>query len=133
LIKLGKLLGAANKAALLRYLTALWLLARDSRTPRASKIIASLTLAYALSPIDLIPDFIPVLGLLDDLVIVPLGVTLAVKLLPPGLWDAMLLAADQYRGRLPKVMWGVLLVAVIWAAVLGVFVWWLYQSISGAV
>ena len=60
---------------------------RDARTPRASKAVAWLVLAYALSPVDLIPDFIPVLGLLDDLVLLPLGVMLAVRLAPRSLWN----------------------------------------------
>jgi uncharacterized membrane protein YkvA (DUF1232 family) len=63
----------------------LWIAARDPRTPRAAKWLALLIAAYALSPIDLIPDFIPVIGYLDDLVIVPLGILLVVKLMPPGL------------------------------------------------
>ncbi len=57
--------------------------ARDPRTPVHARILALLVAAYALSPIDLIPDFIPVLGYLDDLVLVPLGLALVVKLLPP--------------------------------------------------
>lgn len=64
---------------------ALWLAARDSRTPWYAKLLALVTAAYALSPIDLIPDFIPVLGYLDDLVIVPLGVLLVVRLIPSEL------------------------------------------------
>ena len=63
----------------------LWLLARDPRTPWWLKGLALAIAAYAFSPIDLIPDFIPVLGLLDDLVILPLGVALAVRLAPPEL------------------------------------------------
>ena len=57
--------------------------ARDPRTPRLVRLLAVLIAAYALSPIDLIPDFIPVLGYLDDIVLVPLGLALVVKLLPP--------------------------------------------------
>lgn len=53
---------------------ALYLVARDARTPWYAKLLATLVAAYAFSPIDLIPDFIPVLGYLDDLIIVPLGV-----------------------------------------------------------
>ena len=62
---------------------ALWLASRDPRVPWLAKAVAGLTVAYALSPIDLIPDFIPVLGHLDDLVLVPLGLALAIRLVPP--------------------------------------------------
>ena len=64
---------------------ALWLVARDPRTPLAARLVAGAVAAYALSPIDLIPDFIPVLGLLDDLLIVPAGLWLALRLIPPPL------------------------------------------------
>ena len=63
---------------------ALWLAARDPRTPWVARIIAGATAAYALSPIDLIPDFIPVVGLLDDLLIVPAGIWLALRMVPPA-------------------------------------------------
>jgi uncharacterized membrane protein YkvA (DUF1232 family) len=61
---------------------ALYLACRDPRTPWLAKAVAGFVVAYALSPIDLIPDFVPVLGYLDDLLIVPAGLTLAVKLIP---------------------------------------------------
>lgn len=61
---------------------ALYLACRDTRTPWYAKLLAGAIVAYALSPIDLIPDFIPVLGYLDDLVIVPLGIALALKVIP---------------------------------------------------
>ena len=64
---------------------ALWLAAHDTRTPWYAKLLALAVAAYALSPIDLIPDFIPVLGHLDDLIIIPLGVLLVVRLIPPDL------------------------------------------------
>jgi uncharacterized membrane protein YkvA (DUF1232 family) len=63
-------------------LTALSIVLRDARTPWYAKTLIALTLAYALSPMDLIPDFIPVLGYLDDILIVPFGITLALKLIP---------------------------------------------------
>ena len=69
--------------ALKRDVHAIWLAARDPRVPWYAKMIAGCVAAYALSPIDLIPDFIPVLGYLDDLVIVPLGILLVVALIPP--------------------------------------------------
>ena len=69
--------------ALKRDVHALYLAARDPRVPWPAKAIAILVAGYALSPIDLIPDFIPVLGYLDDLIIVPLGIWIAVRLIPP--------------------------------------------------
>jgi uncharacterized membrane protein YkvA (DUF1232 family) len=71
--------GAASK----RDVVALWLAARDPRVPWRAKAVAAAVAAYALSPIDLIPDFVPVLGYLDDLIVLPLGILLAVKLIPP--------------------------------------------------
>ena len=65
-----------------RDVLALWLAARDPEVPPLAKLAAGVTAAYALSPIDLIPDVIPVLGLLDDLILVPLGIALAVRLIP---------------------------------------------------
>lgn len=62
-----------------------WLASRDPRSPFAAKVVAVLTVGYALSPIDLIPDFIPVLGLLDDLLLIPAGVWMVLRLLPAGL------------------------------------------------
>jgi uncharacterized membrane protein YkvA (DUF1232 family) len=64
---------------------ALHLTARDPHVPWPAKAVAARVAAHALSPIDLIPDFVPVLGHLDDLVVVPLGILLAVKLVPPDL------------------------------------------------
>ena len=69
----GNLVRHANKARLATRLLALWKLVRHRDTPRAPKLIALFVLAYALSPIDLIPDFIPVIGLLDDVILVPAG------------------------------------------------------------
>ena len=66
-----------------RDVVALWLAARDPRVPWYAKLLGLIITGYALSPIDLIPDFIPVLGYLDDLVLVPLGIIVAVKLIPP--------------------------------------------------
>ena len=78
---------------------ALYLAARDPRTPLLAKVVAMLVAAYALSPIDLIPDFIPVIGYLDDLVIVPLGILLAVRLVPPPLLAEHRLTAAAAQSR----------------------------------
>lgn len=64
---------------------ALWIAARDPRTPWLAKLIGGAVAAYALSPVDLIADVVPVLGYRDDLLIVPLGMTLAIRLIPPAL------------------------------------------------
>ena len=64
---------------------AVWLVARDLRTPWIVRLLALAVAAYAFSPIDLIPDFIPVPGLLDDLILVPLGLALVIRLMPPAL------------------------------------------------
>ncbi len=69
---------------------------RDPRTPWAARLLAGLVVAYALSPIDLIPDFIPVLGYLDDLILVPAGLWLAVKLVPPAVMDDNRARAAQW-------------------------------------
>ncbi len=68
-----------------RDVVALWIAARDPQTPWYAKALCVTVAAYALSPIDLIPDFIPVLGYLDDLVLVPIGIILAIRLVPPGI------------------------------------------------
>lgn len=125
-------LGMTRKGALRLYLIALWLLLKDPRTPLAAKVVAGLVVAYALSPVDLIPDFIPVLGQLDDLVVIPLGAALAVKLAPPPLWAEMQQRAEAFNGRLPRVVWGVLLVLVVWLATLGLFGWWLVRAMVNA-
>ena len=76
--------GLKEKArALKREVRALLLAARDPRTPWYAKWLVAAVVAYALSPIDLIPDFIPVLGQLDDLILVPLGIVIAIRLIPP--------------------------------------------------
>ncbi len=79
-----------------RQLQVLAIAARDKRTPWYAKALAGLVVAYALSPIDLIPDFIPVLGYLDDLLIVPAGLALAIKLIPKEVMDE---AREKVRGK----------------------------------
>ena len=106
--------------ALKALLLTLWLLSRDARTPRAAKVAALVTLAYALSPIDLIPDFIPVIGFLDDVLLVPLGVLLTLKLTPAALLaDCRQQAATMATQRLPSSRVGLVAVIFIWLAALG--------------
>lgn len=62
---------------------------RHSQTPWYAKLLSGCVVAYAFSPIDLIPDFIPILGYLDDLILVPLGVWLSIKMIPPNVFAGM--------------------------------------------
>lgn len=99
---------------------ALGLACKDPRTPRAAKLLALCVVAYALSPIDLIPDFIPVLGYLDDLILVPFGIYLVVKMIPDEVMTecrekARAATIDNRRGWIAAAV-----IAAIWV-VLGVF------------
>ena len=127
-----KLLKVANGARLATMLLALWKLFKHPDTPRVPKLVAIAVLAYALSPIDLIPDFIPVLGLLDDLLLVPLGVALVVRLTPGHLWQARLAEAEAGAGKLPRLVWGAVAIAALWLLMLGGFVWWLWTVLASS-
>jgi uncharacterized membrane protein YkvA (DUF1232 family) len=126
----GKLLRRANTARLATHLLALWKLFRHPETPRLAKLVAVLVLAYALSPIDLIPDFIPLLGLLDDVILLPLGIALAVRLTPRHLWLARVAEAEQGAERLPRMLWGALIVLLIWVLVVALVAWGLVSVIT---
>ena len=104
-----------------REITLLWLAARDPRTPLAAKLLAACVAAYALSPIDLIPDFIPVLGLLDDLVLVPAGIWLALRLIPADLRRELRIAAENtpWPGPARKAAWVMVAIWIGLAVMLG--------------
>lgn len=127
-----RLLKVANGARLATMLLALWKLFKHPDTPRAPKLVAIAVLAYALSPIDLIPDFIPVLGLLDDLLLVPLGVALVVRLTPAHLWQARLAEAEAGADKLPRLVWGAVAIVALWLLMLGAFGWWLWTVLASS-
>lgn len=108
----------AHAKALKTETHALMIACRDPRTPWAAKALALLVLAYAFSPIDLIPDFIPVLGVLDDLILLPLGIALAIKLIPLEVIDEARQTAAQVEGRALGWM-GAALVGLVWLIGLG--------------
>ncbi len=111
-----------------RDVVALYLAARDPRVPWYAKLAAAAVVAYALSPIDLIPDFIPVLGYVDDVILVPLGILLAVKLIPPDLM-AEFRAEAVLRNERPMSRAGAAVIIALWvlsAALLWAF--WPRQS-----
>ena len=119
----------ANRARLATLLLALWKLFKHPDTPLVPKLVAVAVLAYAVSPIDLIPDFIPVLGLLDDIVLLPLGVALAVRLTPTHLWRARLAEAELGAGKLPRLWWGAVVIVLLWLVLLGGLGWWLWAAL----
>jgi len=115
-----------NRAhALKRETHALYLAAGDSRTPWYAKLVVAMVVAYALSPIDLIPDFIPVLGYLDDLLLLPLGIYLALKLIPAVVLIDARQAAQQASGNLARSRAAAIVIILLWlisAIVIGAMV-----------
>lgn len=101
---------------------ALWLAARDPRVPWAAKLLAGAVAAYALSPIDLIPDFIPILGYLDDAILLPLGILLVVRMIPrPVMADLRARAAQVVERPVP--MAAAIAIVVLWIAAVAAVVW----------
>ena len=100
----------------------LYFVGRDHRTPLFTKLVVAGVVAYALSPIDLVPDFIPVLGILDDLILLPLGITLALRLTPEIiLRDCTQRAQDTMLNKMPRSRKAALFIVACWllAALLG--------------
>ena len=112
--------------AIKRDVLALWLAARDPRVPWYAKALAMAVAAYALSPIDLIPDFIPVLGYLDDLVIVPLGILLVVALIPGGLMTEFRQQAATLSAK-PGSTTAAVVIVLIWIAAMVLAGWWFWR------
>jgi uncharacterized membrane protein YkvA (DUF1232 family) len=107
-----------------RDVIALYLAIRDPRVPWYVKAVAACVAAYALSPIDLIPDFIPVLGFLDELMVLPLGILLAVKLVPQEITAELRAEAERKRGERPVSRVGAAVIVGIWiVAVLATVCW----------
>lgn len=107
----------------------LYLACRDPRTPWYVKLFAGGIVAYALSPIDLIPDFVPVLGYLDDLILLPLGIVLAVKLIPePVLVECR--AKAQLHSERPTNRTAAAVIIVIWLTIAGLLIWLVYRAMG---
>ena len=110
-----------------RDLVAVYFAARDPRTPWFARCLAVAVAAYALSPIDLIPDFIPVLGYLDDLLIVPLGLLLVIRLLPPEVLTESREKASALLLR-PKSYVAAAVMVGIWLVCIAGFAYWWCQA-----
>ena len=115
--------------AIKRDVHAVYLASRDPRVPWPAKVLAICIAAYALSPIDLIPDFIPVLGYLDDAILLPLGILLVVRMIPPDIMAEHRAAAQIAQAR-PQSLAGALAIIAIWIALSAGAGWltyrWLY-------
>jgi uncharacterized membrane protein YkvA (DUF1232 family) len=107
-----------------RDVIAVWIAARDPRVPWYAKVLAASVAAYALSPIDLIPDFVPVLGYLDDVIIVPVGILLTVRMIPHGLMDEFRAEAARREER-PTSRAGTFLIVLVWVVALVITARWL--------
>jgi len=122
-----KLISQARKLRAETY--ALYLAYRDPRTPWYAKAWAGLVLAYAFSPLDLIPDFIPVLGYLDDLLLVPAGIALALRLIPSEVMAESREKVKEFHAK-PVNWWAGALIILLWLALAGLGIFWLLK-ISG--
>ena len=109
---------------------ALYLAARDHRSPWYAKLLVAAIVAYALSPLDLIPDFLPVIGYLDDLILIPLGIVLAIKLIPQTvLDDCRVRALESLDNKMPVNWTAGIVIVVIWVLSMGMFGVWIYNQI----
>ncbi len=107
-------------------MSALYLAYRDPRVPWYAKAWIIVVTAYAFSPIDLIPDFIPVLGYVDDLILIPLGVMLAVRMVPP---HVLAECREKARsGARPASLAGAIMVVCLWLFVLALLIWLFTRS-----
>jgi uncharacterized membrane protein YkvA (DUF1232 family) len=108
---------------------ALYLAARDPRTPWYAKLLVAGIVAYAFSPIDLIPDFVPVLGYLDDLILIPMGIALAIKLVPHFvLTECRTRAEETIPERKPVSRVAGAVIVTIWLVLAALCIVWAYEA-----
>jgi uncharacterized membrane protein YkvA (DUF1232 family) len=112
--------------ALKRETYALYVAYRDPRTPWYARVVAACVVAYAFSPIDLIPDFVPLLGYLDDLILVPLGIALALRLIPAEVMAESRACARDMASR--PTSWGAAAVIItLWLTLAALGFWWFWR------
>ena len=121
----------ARAASLKQSVDALYLAGRDPRVPLAAKVIIALTVAYALSPIDLIPDAIPVIGYLDDLILVPVGIWLALRLIPEPIWQECQRQAREHPLNLKENRTAAIVIVLVWIIFAALLTIWLYRLFAG--
>jgi uncharacterized membrane protein YkvA (DUF1232 family) len=108
---------------------AIYCAAHDPRVPWYAKALAICVAGYALSPIDLIPDFVPILGYMDDIIIVPLGILIVVKLIPPEIMAEHRAVAASAQDR-PVSRTAALVIAIVWTACIGLAGWLCYRAFA---
>lgn len=108
---------------------AIYYAARDPRVPFFVRVLAILVAAYALSPIDLIPDFIPIIGLLDDIIIIPAGLALIMRLTPPSVMESARLQAQEAAEK-PVSYSAAVIIITIWLVLLWVFARWVFNALN---
>ena len=108
-------------------LPAVFLTLRDQETPWYTKLLAAITVGYALSPIDLIPDFIPVLGYLDDLIILPALIAWTIRLIPKQLWEKnRQRSKNMWANGKPKRWYYAIPIVAIWLLILFLVIRWVW-------
>ncbi len=112
----GKLRETAGK--LKKQVRILYFALKDRDLPLLPRLIAGITLAYALSPLDLIPDFIPILGYLDDLIILPALIALTIRVIPRGIWERARRRSEEEEMPRGKSFTAALIIILIWAGLL---------------
>lgn len=96
---------------------------KDKDTPFAAKFFAAITICYALSPVDLVPDFIPVLGYLDDVILLPTLIALTIKLIPKKIWEKnSLLVKNMWKDGKPKKWYYAIPIIFIWILIIWIII-----------
>jgi uncharacterized membrane protein YkvA (DUF1232 family) len=114
-----------------REVAAMFLAAKHPRTPWYAKLLLVAIVAYAVSPIDLIPDFVPVVGLLDDLVLLPLAIALALRMIPTSVIAECRGQAEMNETDARRVgRFGAIAIGLLWLALLALALWWLHPLLG---
>ena len=103
---------------------ALYIASKNPKVPFFAKILIVLVIAYAMSPIDLIPDFIPVIGYLDDLLILPIGIWLSIKVIPKEVWQSCQVEAQSKQEQLSNNWIAGVIIVFIWLTLIAISLIW---------
>jgi len=110
----------------------LYFAARHPGTPWYAKLLVAAIVAYALSPIDLVPDFVPVLGYLDDLILLPLGIAWAIRMIPPAVMAECRARVERDSSGDPVSRWAAVVIVLVWLALAVGCVLWVRRYVSAS-